>query len=87
MTCCSPLTSLQQQQQQQQQNSSTTFSSIRDELQWIRKHLSDKEDELAKAMNQVEDLTYHLKNVKNFRSQFYQRYTYEFFVRIKNSYL
>ena len=46
---------------------SNNFLSIRDELQWIRQHLTDKEDELAKAMNQVEDLTYHLKNVKNFR--------------------
>ena len=76
MSCCSPLSEYpalqhqQQQQQQQQQYSSTMFASIRDELQWIRKHLSDKEDELAKAMNQVEDLTYHLKNVKNFRSHF-----------------
>ena len=48
-------------------HSSTQFSSIKDELQWIRQQLSDKEDELARAMNQVEDLTYHLKNVKNFR--------------------
>ena len=64
---CSP-TNNSSTQNQSKNYSSTQFSSIREELQWIRQHLTDKEDELAKAMNQVEDLTYHLKNVKNFRS-------------------